>query len=416
MPSVLMIAYYFPPMGGAGIQRTLKFVKYLPESGWAPYVLTVKQVTQPTDNSLLDEISPQVPISRTSMLKLPGAFPWRLRYFLTRWFLMVDEQIGWLPFAYRSGKRIISKNQIKVIYSSSVPYTAHLVALKLQRKFNLPWVADFRDPWMGNPILDFPTRLHRGFSDRLEREIFAEADRVILNTEATRQYYSRKYTTVPVEKLVTVPNGYDLDDFSGLERENPSSSGFKIVHLGSLYQKTRSSKFFLAGLRKALDGGGISAEKIHVRFVGHIDKETTGLIDHFHLGGIVELVGYLGHREALGELVSADLLLLIPSYGVGSDLFVPGKLYEYLACRKPILCLADPGEAAFLVQKTGSGVIVPAKDINQIAEQLVISYQGWENKDNLVVNNADLIGMYERRYLTSRLANLFTAISEPRAN
>jgi len=121
-PTVLMIAYYFPPMGGAGVQRTLKFARYLPEFGWQPHVITAQEKLNIQDSSLANEIPADLPITRTSILRLPRQLPWRLRNFISRWLLLVDEQIGWLPYAEKAGRRIISAGGIKAIYSTSAPY------------------------------------------------------------------------------------------------------------------------------------------------------------------------------------------------------------------------------------------------------------------------------------------------------
>ncbi len=246
-PGVLMIAYYFPPMGGAGVQRTLKFVKYLPEYGWQPHVLTVRDSSRLQDSSLASEIPDGLSVTRTPILHLPSQLPWRLRNFISRWFLIVDGQIGWLPFANDPGRRVIEEHKVRIIYSTSAPYTAHLIARRLQRQTHLPWVADFRDPWMGNTLVNYPTEFHRRLNKRLEYSIFSEADRVILNTEGSLQYYAREYPDLPAGKLVTIPNGYDQDDIPNISPDQIKKTIFTIVHLGSLYHKTRSSEFFFNG-------------------------------------------------------------------------------------------------------------------------------------------------------------------------
>jgi glycosyltransferase involved in cell wall biosynthesis len=409
--NVLMIAYYFPPMGGAGVQRTLKFARYLPEFGWRPYILTVKDKSKIRDTSMIEELPVETSVTRTDILHLPSLLPWRLRNSISRWFLIVDEQIGWLLNANPAGQKIISRNNIKTIYSSSMPYTDHLIALHLHRRLHLPWVADFRDPWMGNPYLSFPTEFHRRINEKLEHMVFSEADRVILNTKRTQQYYLRKYGKLPPEKFVTIPNGYDQADIQVIDVDKPINPAFTIVHLGSLYRKVRSSEFFLAALQQAIAGEKIPEDNIRVRFIGNIDSETRGLVEQLELGKVVELCGYLNHRQALCELSSADLLLLIPSYGAGSELFVPAKLYEYLASNKPILCLSDPGEAADLVRKARAGTIVPPDDVIQIADCLVEMYHQWQEGQLKIQRDRQLIQTFERRRLTQRLAELFDEVS-----
>ncbi len=410
MPTVLAIAYFFPPMGGAGVQRTLKFIKYLPEFNWRVHVLTVRVGGSLQDPSLAFELSDDLPITRTTSMQLPQHLPWRLKKFINRWFLIVDEQIGWLPFATTAGKKLIKENAIQAIYSTSAPYTAHLVARQLHRQFKLPWVADFRDPWLENQLIKFPTAIHRNINEGLEKSVFNEADRVILNTNTSCDRYRRKYHSLPANRMISIPNGYDEADLPIISQPIRADSIFTVVHIGSLYQKTRSSEFFLEALGKAIQDNKIPADKIRIRFIGNIDKETRGLVRQFNLDDNIEILGYLPHRQALEEMYTADLLLLIPSYGSGSELFVPAKLYEYLPSRKPILCLAEPGACADLILRAGSGYIVSPTDPLKIAEKLVEMYRRWARGELVIDPNMDLISTFERRKLTSQLANLLTEV------
>lgn len=402
-----MIAYYFPPMGGAGVQRTLKFVKYLPEYKWQPYILTVQPPKILRDQSLLDEVPQNLPTIRTPYLHMLTSLPWRLRNFVARWFLVIDEQIGWLPYAISAGLKVIKSNEIKLIYSTSAPYTTHLVARRLHHQSHIPWVADFRDPWMNNPFISFPTAIHRRINEYMERSVFTEADRVILNTDISRQYHQEKYSNLPADKFITITNGYDQEDFPGYDNRVKTRSIFTIVHLGSLYQKSRSSKFFLEALHKVFQTGMLQTDKIRLLFVGNIDKKTPEYIDQFGLGGTVELLGYIPHRQAISYLFDADLLLLIPNSGSGAELFVPAKLYEYLASRKPIICLADSGACSELIIQARAGSVIPPTDISKISEKIVLLYQQWEQDALKIDPDLDLIASFERRNLTRTLASLF---------
>ncbi len=411
MPTVLVIAYYFPPLGGAGVQRTLKFVKYLPEYGWLPHVLTVQDNASLQDSSLAAEIPAEVSITRTPILRLPPRLPWRLRNFISRWFLLVDEQVGWLPYAVSAGQRIIAESgDIQAIYSTSAPYTAHLIARHLHRRTQLPWVADFRDPWVENPYIKFPTSLHRRMNEHLEQSIYTEANRVILNTNVARKRYIQKYSDLPATKFITIPNGYDQADLPLSSPVAKTDPVFTIVHLGSLYHKTRSSEYFLRALHEAFQAGALLPDILRIRFIGDIDKETKYFVRQFKLSDCIELLGYLPHYQALNYMFAADLLLLIPSYGKGGELFVPAKLFEYLASMKPILCLAEPGACADLILQARAGWVVSPTANREIADQLVNLYQQWV-AGNLIINpDRDMIASFERRKLTGQLANLLTEI------
>jgi hypothetical protein len=185
---VLMVAYYFPPLGGAGVQRTLKFVKYLPEFDWQPVVLATKvSDARLRDPSLEKEIPATVSVCRTPALTLPARLPWRLRSFIARWLLLVDEQLGWLPFAVSQGQRMIEEHGVEAIYTTSAPYTSHLIGARLKQRTGLPWVADFRDPWVGNVSSTFPTGFHLELAKRFESQVLQGAERVIVVSEPMRQ-------------------------------------------------------------------------------------------------------------------------------------------------------------------------------------------------------------------------------------
>jgi hypothetical protein len=178
MKNVLFIAYLFPPRGGGGVQRTVKFVKYLPQFGWQPSVLTAPVRSGIQDLSLAAEVPPRTAVVRVRGLVLSHRIPWRLRRWMTRWVFTVDEQIGWLPFAIRRGSDLLRSGSWHTLYSTSGPYTDHLVALGLKRRTKLAWVADFRDPWLGNFATSFATPLHRRLCEHLERKIVTTAERV----------------------------------------------------------------------------------------------------------------------------------------------------------------------------------------------------------------------------------------------
>jgi glycosyltransferase involved in cell wall biosynthesis len=408
--SVLMIAYYFPPMGGAGVQRTLKFVKYLPEFGWKPSILTVSAQSHFKDNSLVEEVPPGLSITRTPILHPPLQLPWRLRSFISRWVLVVDEQIGWLPFAVKAGCKVIEQGNIKVIYSTSSPYTNHLIALQLHCQTGLPWVADFRDPWIQNHTIKFATIVHRWVNELLERKVISEAERVIFNTSRAEKSYQQTYSLYSLSKFITIPNGYDQDDLPDTDPVTQNKLIFTVAHLGSLYRKTRSSEYFLKALQQVIQNEELPVNKVRVHFIGNVDKETHVLVKQYGLGEIVELSGYKPHREALSQLCAADLMLLIPTYGIGSELFIPAKLYEYLACQKPILCLADPGACADLVLGARAGSVVPPTDTDKIAIELVRFFHLWEKGELSIKPDLDLVNSFERRKLTSQLANVLSSV------
>jgi glycosyltransferase involved in cell wall biosynthesis len=414
-----MVAYFFPPIGGAGVQRTLKFVKYLPDCDWKPIIVTPRHSqTRLIDTDLTAEIPPQTRIVRTADLVLPDWIPWRLRAWIARWLFIVDEHIGWLLFAEGASLECIRQEAVQAIYSTSAPYTDHLIAYRLKLKTNLPWIADFRDPWVDNFSAKFPTRMHQRLAARMEGNVIRTADRVLVVSEPMRQAILCRHSQIPPAKVIVVPNGYDPDDFSALahERIEPAleKDRFLIVYSGSFYSQGRTAKEFLQALKFSLDEQILSREHLQVRFVGNVGKHTLELIDTLGLKDVCQATGYLPHRQSLAHVMAADVLLLIVGRGPGSEAVFTGKIFEYLASGKTILCLADAGAAADLVQEAQAGFVVDPEDIPAIAGQIELLYQQWAaGRLNQRKPQPAVVERYDRRALTTQLAVILNEITSP---
>lgn len=404
MRKVLVVAYYFPPFGGGGVQRTTKYVKYLPQFGWQPLVLTVQErYADMRDPSLEGDVSPSLPIFRTAALLLPRRFPWRLRNLIGRWLFVVDQQLGWLPFATRGALQLHKRQQLDAVYTTSAPYTAHLIGLQIKKRTGLPWVADFRDPWVDNFAHSFPTALHERGSQRLEQRVVETADRITVVSEPMRRALLARYPALDPSRILTLPNGYDPEDFRGLETLDNGSDRMRIIYSGSFYgQRTPIS--FLHALQVAIARGNLPADKVQVILVGNTPRDIRERIAELGLGGLVEITGYLPHRESLGYLSGADLLLLIVGSGPNTEAVLTAKVFEYLAAGKPILCLAPPCAAADLVREARAGVVVEPENVNEIATQLACLFQQWEKGELRIASDQQVVARYDRRQLTASLA------------
>ena len=406
-------------MGGGGVQRTLKFVKYLPGCGWRPIVVTARQPhTRLKDEGLSDEIPQEARIVRTADLRFPGWLPWRLRAWITRWLLLVDEHIGWLFFSTRAALQCIQQESIQAIYSSSAPYTDHLVGYRLKQHTKLPWIADFRDPWVGNFSTNFPTRLHQHMAEKMEGDVLRVADRVLVVSEPMRQAMLSRHPQVPEAKVTVLPNGYDPEDFSALQPEMVQAMGeverCLIVYSGSFYGQRQTAQKFLQALKRTLEGPTISRERLRVRFVGNAGKQTLEQIQSYSLQDVCQATGYLPHRESLLHLMAADILLLIIGRGPGSEAVFTGKIFEYLASGKTILCLADPGAAADLVREAQAGVVVDPEDIAEIAAKIESLYQEWDSgRLKRQQPEPEVVRRYDRRALSAQLAQILDEITGP---
>ncbi len=376
---VLLISYFFPPIGGGGAIRLTKFVKYLPLFGWKPYILTVKEgFYSIKDQSLLKETA-RAKITRVKYFEPALWFRKRfwqsfLAYFLYPLFLIPDRQILWFFPALLAARKLIRQQKIRIIFTSASSYSDHLIALWLKKITTVKWVADFRDEWTKSPFFKFSTPIHKKIIQFLEKRILESADVVTtISTELTNQY--QEILGVQKEKFLTISNGFDQSDFKGLKVSPPTKNFFRFVHAGSLYG-SRQANIFLETL-----------EELKLKNVK------------------VEFLEKLPHHQALEKLLAADVLLLFLS-PQDSPAVMTGKIFEYLAARKPILALApDHSGAAQLIKKLKVGQVAHPLDKKAIKEKIHKFYQLWQH-GKLSVPLIDL-AKYDRQYLTGRLAKTF---------
>ncbi|MBI4552692.1 MAG: glycosyltransferase family 4 protein [Candidatus Latescibacteria bacterium] len=437
-PQVLMIAYFFPPLGGAGVQRTVKFVKYLPGYGWDPLVLTVDAGTHIAyDPSMLNELPDNLPVYRTRAFDpedlkgwwrgpfgqpgdsnaAPSTAPssgtghqrrWKtdlahLYLRLIPWVCVPDRKVGWLPYACQMGRSVLSQRRIDLLFSTSSPITSHLIALRLKQTSGIPWVADFRDLWVSFPGHKPVTPLHGLIERVIERRIVTTADRVIANTEAARRVLLRDYPSVVPDRVVTIPNGFDEADFTGLQARQEDAR-FILTYTGNFYGNRNPRTLFhaltrLFTLRPDLRG------RITVRFIGPGDPSLDATVRQHHLNDTVEIWPYQPHRKSLEALASSDVLLLIdaPEFNVN----IPGKVFEYLRAGQPILALVPEGATADLLRETGGAMIVHPEDITAIADALLTLYDRRRTRPPEAIPNQAVVARFERRQLTGRLAEVF---------
>ena len=412
MRKVLMIAYQFPPMGGSGVQRTAKFVKYLREFDWEPVVLTRSlKGMELTDESLLKDIPPDVEIIRTKaydptslpgILRLPGKFAGRKLF-------IPDAEMLWRYFTENTARNLVANGDIGIVYTTSYPYSDHILGLDLKKRFpDVPWVADFRDEWTKNPyLIDNPHNPCRtAIEKKMEKNVLDNADVLITNTPIMERHFIEtdiKYS----QKFNVIPNGFDSDDFPEV-REAPSNPSFTLTYAGLLYGRRKPDTFFeaLSGLIKE---GKIDSRNIRVNLIGNFKTaDLKKRVRDFSLAGIVEIIPYADHDLCLDMLSGSDALLLIEGTGPGAEAFYTGKVFEYMRTGRPILAIIpEHGAAAGLIRETGTGLVSDYNDIENIKQNLYRLYENWRKGIATCTPDNDRIMKYDRRNLTEQLAKLF---------
>ena len=435
MKKLLIVTYYFPPSGGPGVQRVLKFVKYLPEFGWHPVVLTVQDADFPArDESLLAEIPKHATVYRTKIFepyklyrKLTGkpanapvdvenipqpngrkSLAESVAEFIRETFFIPDARIGWYPHAVSAGRAIIERERIDAIYSSSPPYTAAVIARKLHRETTVPWVAGFRDPWTG--FLSTPDRwlIPRMIDRHLERGVFEDASIVEAAWKGILHDITGKMPNINRQKLVHLPNGFDGEDYPRLEHQR--NQRFTVTYTGSLYGK-RNPKTFLKAVEELVSEGKVDTRMVYLKFIGRFGSEVQEMLRTSSVRDAIEIVSYLPHGESVKELLRADALLLIVDEAAGSEEIVPGKVFEYIGAQRPIIALAPEGAIAELMRETRSGYVAPNQDIPAIKAAFIECYQNFLYDKKNFQQDREAVKRYDRREITRQLATLLDTLS-----
>jgi len=436
MRRVLIIAYTFPPRGGSGVQRTSKFVKYLPEFEWQPVILTVSNPPSfEADFSLLEELPDDLPVYRTRDVHLPHLLrriarklrliskngqpsaqvrsnvlkpsppaKGRLRQILSRfadtWFLIPDQFIYWLPSAVWTGLRIVK--ECDVIYSTSDPFTDHLVAYFLAKLSGKPWIADFRDPWTQYVVYQRWSSRLRSQVDVFFEKLFLKAPNLISVTcAATAQSFQDLYAFLPKNKFVEITNGFDADDFD--QPDCAPFDKFTIAYTGRFQGKKNASHSFLQALRELCRERPELLADIQVVFAGTFEEKSVDLLKQWEIEEVVKFLGYVPHSESIKLLRRSHVLLLTLNDEPGVNLTYPGKLFEYLAAGKTNLALLPEGATANLIRDMEAGLVVPPDDIGAIKGAILDLFSQYKRGEGLSKAYDDL-QKFERRSLTECLA------------
>jgi glycosyltransferase involved in cell wall biosynthesis len=441
MKRVLVLAYFFPPLGGGGCQRTLKLVRYLEPHGWASTVVTARE----QDYWILDPtLLPEVPAT-AEIIRVGGLTSLRLVRLLSKtgaqiervqadrdresfrrlrrvqsWLLIPDGYRTWAREAQRAATRRIVAGGIDALWTTSSPESAHLAGLAIKRRFGIPWIADFRDPWVGRVTYDPPTRWHDARHKELERAVVAAADRVTLVSDEMTALYRRRYRDLPAERFLTLPNGYDPDDWARADAllasraaPAPRERRFVLLHAGQLAHRPSARTLLeAAGSLVASDPG--AARDLAIRFLGGNEELRPEEWSALGLENVVEAVPSQPHIDALAAMREAGALVLLGHGGSADSLLYTGKIYEYLTSGKPVLGLVDAGPAAELLRASGAGEVRGAGDAKGAAEVLRAWLEAWRRGETIPgVTPESMRAGWDRRALAAAAATLLTTLVEP---
>jgi len=423
---VLFITYYFPPSGGSGVQRPLKFIKYLRHFNWEPVVFTIKDGEYPAvDETLWKEVP-----ENTTVLRVPAFEPYkwykkftnknktakidrnvlettskswkdRLAIWLRGNIFIPDARRFWIRPSVKFLFRYLKKNPVDAIISTGPPHSTHLIALAVKQKFNIPWIADFRDPWtkiyyhQQLQLSKWAEKKHL----QLEEKVLKQAD-IVVTIGKTLAEELAEIRQLPVEYIY---NGYDESDFAPY-RNAPLYEKFTLTYMGTLLPHIEPVIFWGA-LYNWLEKNPDAKTQFQIRMVGKIPEKVKQNMQNAGLGEYAYFSpDVVQHNVAIEEICKSHILFLSVVLDKNT---VSGKLFEYLASGKPFLCFCNPeGDAAQIIKECNTGIILPydAKE-NQIHEFLTTQWNRYKIKDFTSLLN-EKSQQHSRKYQTGQLAQL----------
>lgn len=419
MFKVLVIAYYFPPMGLSGVQRTLKFVKYMPKYNWQPTVLTAGDVGYYAhDNSMMKEAEDAgIRIIRTEgkdinsllskygTITIPTEFIRNILSRISKAVFIPDNKKAWADKAYFKAKELLEQEKFDAIYVTIPPYSSFVMAARLKKEFDIPLFVDYRDLWFKNQFSFYPTPYHRYKHKKLEYSSLKMAEKVITINRRIKENILTRYGFLNFEDVVIIPHGYDKEDFSKLEPIPRNDKKLWLTYSGIFYENITPQYLLKAFKKLSIDRPDI-AQNIELHFVGHLGKTNKKLVAALGLNDFVRDYGYIDHTEALRKVISSDVLWMMIGHSVNADSISTGKLFEYIGSRKPILGCVPDGVAKATLKEYRASFITKPDDIEEIKNALIKIHDLFKNK-NLPAPNEEFVLKHDREALTEQLVKQF---------
>ena len=402
MNKVLVISYYWPPMGGGGVQRWLKTIKYLRQYKWEPIVFTVNNSDISLyDDSLLYDVPDGIEVISSniwepfSLYRIftgkkdekinPGflskkkgvSFLNNLSIWIRGNFFIPDAKMFWYNPAIKTISRYLQNNKVDAIVSTGPPHTTHLIALFIKKKFDIPWLADFRDPWTNIDFYDklkltkWADKRHR----RLEMNVLLNANKLVTVSKS----WAKDFFNICGRKPDVITNGCDPADFYKAGKVKLDKK-FTLVHIGSL-NKDRNPFNFWKALKDIIIQMPEILSDLEIQLIGPIDISVKDELEKYKLLDITKLVDSLPHKKVIKQLIKSQVLLLFLNNVSNINGVIPGKMYEYIGAKRPILCIGKKsGDASTIIKKTKSGVVVDFNDIKSMKKEIISAYTKFKNK------------------------------------
>ena len=422
----LIITYYWPPAGGPGVQRWLKFVKYLRDFSIEPIVYIPDNANYPiTDESLLTEIPQEIII-----LKQPIKEPYKFAKLLSKKsantiskgiipeqkkqslierallyirgnYFIPDARKSWIKPSVNYLSNYIEKHQISTIITTGPPHSLHLIGLELKDKLNVKWFADFRDPWTS---IGYHKQLKLTQSSRLkhkalEKQVLQTADEIIVTSFKTKE----EFQEITKQPISVITNGYDVEVF---EREELDKQ-FSLSHIGSLLSN-RNPEILWQVLSELIKEDIVFASKFQLTLVGAVSKVVINSLETYDLSSYINYIGYVSHKEALEFQHKSQLLLMIEIDSEETKCIIPGKLFEYMISNRPIIAIGPIGsDVEQIIKTTNTGKYFNYSEYRALKETIQIHFNAFQNSD--LKTHPIGLQQYSRKELTKKLSELLNS-------
>ena len=423
MKKVLIITYYWPPAGGPGVQRWLKFAKYLPDFDIQPIVYVPENPTYPIiDADLEHEVSEKVIVLKNKIIEpygiaaifskkntkgiSSGIIPnQKKQTTLQKVMLWVrgnlfipDARVFWVKPSVKYLKKYIQENAIDTIITSGPPHSLHLIGLQLKKDLDVNWLADFRDPWT---TIGYHSALKlSGYADKkhkaLESEVLNTADTIIVTSKTTKTEFER-LTSKPIE---VITNGYDVEKVI----KQPLDEKFTLAHIGS-FLSDRNPKILWESIGELIDENLEFAKSFELKLIGKVSQEVLDTIAQYGLNTYLNNLGYVSHQEAVEHQRKSQVLLLIEIDSEETRSIIPGKVFEYMVSERPIVAIGPKdSDFAEMITSTNTGTFFMYNEKERLKAIILSHFEKYQQKDLKVFPVG--LQQYSRKYLTGQLSKL----------
>lgn len=415
---ILIVTYGFPPSNQVAVHRILRLSKWLPKYGWEPTILTVKtKYAHPffydnEDPDLNSLVSDNLKVHRAlSFEYLKHPFWGKVQLRIMKTLAIPDSYVTWVPSAIFKGKKLIDEQSIEVVLTTLGPSSTALIGYFLRKFTATKWVMDYRDPWCLNPFKRLG-RLRYSLEKKIENSMLARSDANVTTSNLITRIYRENYPEI-ADRFFTITNCFDHDLQFVSE---PSHSGsalnhkFRVVHAGSFYAKRRPTSF-LKALVSLVSRHPKIQSKIEVLFVGALSNEFQEEISVVirDLSIDCQMVGAVSYKESMQYMCNSDLLLAINGIEARDNIFIPGKLFDYIAANKPILLIGHRGAASEIVEHGNLGAVRAPNDIDGMSRDIFRFYRRWE-RSTLFEPNTQYVNRYHASNVAEQLAGVLDSV------